>query len=350
MRIFSKKIVAIFLVAFSAICVFAKTKKDKNEFSSANAASKTKWQNPPEWISDSGRLRIFPNEKFISALGVGFSIDNAKTKAAREISYFIKTQVSASTQSVYSGSEKNGVLSKEKSLNEIINLSSDETIYALDFTEPWHDKENSQYFCVAFIDKAEAWKQIEPKLLAIATNVESELESAKKDKDGFWRTLVFGKIISEKEKFHSLCNFANLVNSSGTKKYAFVENMFLEAASAIQNERSRQTIWLSVENDKDGIIYRALSATFEKYGFTVSQSRGKFIATVKIVLEIREEGIAFVTRPGITLEVKNVSGSQLASFSHTAKKVVDFEKSALEEKAYRMLGADASDIILMKNK
>ena len=350
MRNSSKKIIAILLVAFFATCIFAKTKKGKNEFSSANTASKSERQNPPEWINDSGRLRIFPNEKFISALGIGFSIDNAKAKAAREISSFIKTQVSSSTQAQYFESEKNGVSSEEKILNETISLSSGETVYTLAFTEPWRDEETSQYFCIAFIDKAEAWKQIEPKLSAMAADIENKLKSAKEDKSGFWRTLIFGKMISEKEKFRSLYDFANLVNPIGVKKYDFVESKFLEAESAIQNERSRQTIWLSVENDKNGIIYRALSAVFEKHGFTVSQSRGKFIAAAKIALEIREEGIAFVARPGIMLEVKNAFGAQVASFSHSAKKIVSFEKLKLEEKAYMTLGADASDIILMKNK
>lgn len=343
-----KKINLFFVAAIAAVLASCASTKGKNEFSSANGAAKSERQTPPEWISDSGRLRVFPNEKFISALGIGFSIDSAKAKAAREISSFIKTQVSSSTQAQYSEIEKNGAFSEEKVLNETINLSSGETIYTLAFTEPWRDEESSQYFCVAFIDKAEAWKQIEPKLSAMVADVENKLESAKNDKSGFWRTLIFGKIISEKEKFRSLYDFANLVNSFGAKKYAFVESKFLEAESAIQNERARQTIWLSVENDKNGIIYRALSATFEKHGFTVSQSRGKFIAVAKIILEIREEGIAFVARPGITLEVKNAFGSQVASFSHSAKKIVGFEKQTLEEKAYITLGADASDIILMK--
>lgn len=345
-----KKINLLFVAVIVAVLESCASTKGKNEFSSANTASKSERQTPPEWISDSGRLRIFPNEKFISALGIGFSIDNAKAKAAREISSFIKTQVSSSTQAQYSESEKNGVFFEEKILNEKINLSSGETIYTLAFTEPWRDEETSQYFCVAFIDKAEAWKQIEPKLSAMAADIENKLESAEKDKSGFWRTLIFGKMISEKEKFRSLYDFANLVNSFDVKKYDFVESKFLEAESAIQNERSRQTIWLSVENDKNGIVYRALSTAFEKHGFIVSQSRGKFIVTAKIVLEIREEGIAFVARPGITLEVKNAFGAQVASFSHSAKKIVGFEKPKLEEKAYMTLGADASDIILMKNK
>lgn len=346
MKFFSKKIIAILLVAFFATCIFAKSKKKKNESAPPGIAAKVERQSPPEWTSDAGRVRLFPNEKFISALGIGFSAESAKSNGAAGISSFIKTQVSSSTQLHYSENEKNGSFSEEKNLNTATNLSSDETLYALDFTEAWRDEENSQYFCVAFIDRSEAWKQIEPKLQTIAADVENKFESAENDKSGFWRTLIFGKIISQKEKFFELYHFANLVNSLGAKKYDFVKIKFLEAESAIQNERTRQTILLSVEGDKNGTIYRALSAAFEKAGFTVSQSRGKFVAAAKIALEIREEGTAFVARPGITLEVKNALGSQAASFSHTAKKVVGFEKSALEEKAYRTLGTASSDMIL----
>lgn len=346
MEIFQRKTAAILLVAFSATCIFAKSKKKKNESSPPNVAPKIERQKPPEWMGDAGRLSLFPNEEFISALGIGFSVDNAKANAARGISSFIKTQVSSYTQAHYSESEKNGAVSEEKTLNETTTLSSNETLYTLDFTEAWRDEKTSQYFCVAFIDKTESWKQIEPKLSSIAADIANKFESANNDKSGFWRTLIFGKIISEKEKFRSLCNFANLVNPQGTKKYNFVKSKFLEAESAIQNERARQTIWLSVENDKNGAIYRELAAAFEKAGFTVSQSRGKFVAIAKVALEIREEGTAFVSRPGITLEVKNAFGAQVASFSHTAKKTVGFEKFALEEKAYRALGAEVDNMIL----
>ena len=348
MEIVSKKIFAILLVALFATCIFAKSKKKKNESSPSNAASKVERQKPPEWMGDAGRLSLFPNEEFISALGIGFSVDSAKANAARGISSFIKAQVSSYTQAQYSESERNGIVSEEKKLSETTALSSDETLYTLDFTEAWRDEETSQYFCVAFIDKAEAWRQVEPILSSIAADVANKFESASNDKSGFWRTLTLGRIISEKEKFHSLCDFANLVNPQGTKKYNFVENKFLEAESAIQNERARQTIWLSVENDKNGAIYRALAAVFEKAGFTVSQSRGKFVATAKVTLEIREEKVAFVTRPGITLEVKSALGSQVASLSHTAKKTVGFEKSALEDKAYRTLEVEVDNMILRK--
>lgn len=319
----------------------------KNE-SAPLVAQKVERQKPPEWTSDAGRLLLFPNEEFISALGIGFSVDSAKSNAAGGISSFIKTQVSSSTQLRYSESEKNDAFSEEKNLNAMTNLSSEETLYALNFTEAWRDEKTSQYLCVAFIDRSEAWKQIDVKLSAIAADVESKLNSANNDKSGFWRTLIFGKIISEKEKFFELYHFANLVNSLGAKKYDSVKIKFLEAESAIQNERARQTIWLSVDGDKNGAIYRALSAAFEKAGFTVSQSRGKFVATAKIDLEIREEGTAFIARPGITLEVKSALGSQVASFSRTTKKVVGFEKSALEEKAYRTLGTEAADMIFYR--
>lgn len=344
MQIVSKKSAAVFFVVLSVACIFAKSKKGKNEFSSTNVAPKSEAKKPPEWMSDAGRLRLFPNDEFISALGIGFSIDSAKANAARGISSFIKTHVSSSTHMLYSESEKNGTFSEEIFLNEETKLSSNETVYTLDFTEPWYDEETSHYFCVAFIDKAESWKQIEPKLLAIAADVKNKSESAEKDKSGFGRTLILSKIISEKEQFRSLHDFAHLVNASGAKQYAFVEGTLLEAEFAIQNERARQTIWLSVENDKNGVVYRALSAAFEKYGFTVSQSRGKFVAVAKVAMEIREEGIAFVARPGITLEIKSALGAQVASFSHSTKKVVGFEKSALEEKAYMTLGADAVNL------
>ena len=45
----------------------------------------------PKWISDQGRLELFPDSNFISQLAYGNSAEQAKSKAASNISEYIKS-------------------------------------------------------------------------------------------------------------------------------------------------------------------------------------------------------------------------------------------------------------------
>lgn len=299
-------------------------------------------------MNDEERLQLFPNENFISALGTGFSVDEAKADAAAGISAFIKTEVKSFIQAYIEQNEKDGVFFGEKSIERKIFLSSGETLYFLEFTEIYFNKESSRYFCIAFIDKLKSWQQLEPKIVNLALDVKKDVDFAENDKNGFWRTLVLGEINLKKDNFFALYNFANLVNPMEAKNYNYVNDLFREVNNIIQNERSKQNIKLSVNGDKNEMIYRALASTFEKKGFTVSRSRGKFIADAEVSVSVNEEGNAFVVRPGIVLEVKSALGFQVASFSCTAKKTVGFEKLSTEEKAYRTLATEVAEMIVAK--
>ncbi|WP_443740357.1 hypothetical protein [Treponema sp.] len=60
----------------------------------------------PLWVTDAGRRKVFPEAEYISALGTAFNEDQAKSKAALAVSEYINTQISSSTKTRYSESEK----------------------------------------------------------------------------------------------------------------------------------------------------------------------------------------------------------------------------------------------------
>ena len=75
----------------------------------------------PKWISDKGRLELFPDSDFISQLAYGISAEQAKSKAASNISEYIKSSVSSSVTSNYFYKESKTGFTEESSLTENIN-------------------------------------------------------------------------------------------------------------------------------------------------------------------------------------------------------------------------------------
>ena len=291
----------------------------------------------PSWVTDQGRRKFFPEAEYISALGTAFNQESAKNKAAAAISEYIKTEVSSSTQSRYSSSDKDGKVTEESSLEEEVALISNSDLYALEYTEVWKEEDSGRFYCVAFIEKSSAWKIVRQKLEKITLVVSNLLEGSEEDRSGFWKTLRYGEIVSYEKQFYSLYDFANLVNKTGLVNFEPCAQDIQTAKNILLQNKDTERVLLKVQNDKNGIIYRALASYFETNGFTVSSERGKYICNALVTVEVRDDKSSFVSYPGLTLTVTDAFGTQIASYNTTAKKTVGFNKDSTIEKSYRTL-------------
>lgn len=291
----------------------------------------------PSWVTDQGRRKAFPEAEYISALGTAFNQESAKNKAAAAISEYIKTEVSSSTQSRYSSSDKDGKVTEESSFEEEVALISNSDLYALEYTEVWKEEDSGRYYCVAYIEKSSAWKIVRQKLEKITLVVSNLLEGSEEDRSGFWKTLRYGEIVSYEKQFYSLYDFANLVNKTGLVKFDPCAQDIQTAKNILLQNKDTERVLLKVQNDKNGIIYRALASYFETNGFTVSSERGKYICNALVTVEVRDDKSSFVSYPGLTLTVTDAFGTQIASYNTTAKKTVGFNKDSTIEKSYRTL-------------
>ena len=302
----------------------------------------------PSWVTDQGRRKTFPEAEYISALGSAFNQESAKNKAAAAISEYIKTEVSASTLSRYTETEKAGIVTEEAFLEEEVSLISNSDLYALEYTEIWKEEESGRYYCVAFIEKASAWKIVRQKLEKIKQDVSNLLDGAAEDRSGFWKTLRYGQVANLEKEFYSLYDFANLVNKSGLSAFASCVQNIQTAKNTLLQNKDTELVLLKVQNDKNGIVYRALASYFETNGFTVSSEKGKYICNALVTVEVRDDKSSFVSYPGLTITVTDAFGTQIASYNTTAKKTVGFNKDSTTEKAYRTLESACEKIDWIK--
>ena len=291
----------------------------------------------PVWVTDQGRRKAFPETEYISGLGTAFNEQSAKNKAASTISEYIKTEVSSSTQSRYSATEKAGKVTEESFLEEEVSLISNSDLYALEYTEVWKEEDTGRFYCVAYIEKASAWKIVKQKLERISLDVVSLMEGAEEERFGFWKTLRYGEAAAKEKEFYSLYDFANLVNKTGLKNFSSCAQNIQTAKNILLQNKSTEKVLLKVQNDKNATVYRALASYFEANGFTVSDERGKYICDAVVTVEIRNDKSSYVSYPGLTLCVSDVFGTQFASYNTTANKTVAFNKDSTTEKAYRTL-------------
>jgi hypothetical protein len=163
------------------------------------------------------------------------------------------------------------------------------------------------------------------------------LEGAEENTSDFWKTIQYGKAVSFEKEFYSLYDFANIVNKNASSEFAdCIQNLQTAKKILIQN-KDTERILLKVENDRNGMIYRALAQYFESNGFTVSSEKGKYICNAIATVEVRNDKSSFVCYPGLTININNIFGTQIASHNISAKKTVGFNKDSTIEKSYRTL-------------
>ena len=152
-----KKLLIIFILVSSVFgFCFAKSKNQKKSLETEKSV--------PKWITDQGRLTLFPDSDFISQLAYGNTAQDSKENASANISEYIKSSVESSTSSNYFYKKSSGKVIENREVKEDIKISTNNNLFKIEYTNPYYYEDLGQYVCVAFINKNQAFDFVKPKL------------------------------------------------------------------------------------------------------------------------------------------------------------------------------------------
>ena len=298
----------------------------------------------PEWITDKGRLELFPASSYISQAGYGSTPQESKEKAAASISEYIKTSILSTVYSQYFYKESaNGVI-ENKELREDIKVSTDNTLYKLEYTNPYYYTELGQYVCVAFINKEQAFNYVKPKL-EIARKQFPSAYYAALEKESVLDSIIgiknAQKILPE---FYEVFDFARVILPEQAKVYETVDSLAKESI-AKKDEISRSVL-IKTEGmgdidllEKSGVVSE-LSNQFKNIGFIISNSlKSNCIALVEVKSKITETKTTFETYPEIYIRVIE-KGAEKISYAKKLSKVAGFDKDTVIRRTNIVLTED----------
>ena len=184
---------------------------------------------PPKWVTDRGRLELFPDSSFVSQIGYGSSAQESKEKASAAISEYIKSSVTSSTTSKYFYKESAVGFMESREQQAGIRVSTANDLYKLEYTNPHYYADLGQYVCVAFINREQAFNFVKPKL----ENARNQFPQA------YYRALektsVLDKIIGIKNAqeilpdFYEVYDFARAILPDKAKVYEEVDLLARES-------------------------------------------------------------------------------------------------------------------------
>jgi len=323
-----KRFPILFILVFALFCFgCVSTSQNEEKVVSSNLISS------PKWITDQGRLELFPDSLYISQLAYGNSAQESKEKASANISEYINVSVVSSTSSRYFYNENYEGVTQEKSLQEDISVYTNSSLYKIEYTNPYYYEDLGQYVCVAFINKEQAFNFVKPKL-EIAKNQFPEAYYNALQSESLLDKIIGIKNAQEiLTDFYEVYDFARAIMPTKSKVYEEVDSLASESVINYKNLTSSVLIKIDGVGDMDllessGVIAE-LSNQFSKLGFVVGNSlKSNCIALVEVKSVITETKETFQTYPEISVKIIE-KGTEKISYNKKLSKVAGFDKDTV---------------------
>ena len=287
----------------------------------------------PKWISDQGRLELFPAQQFVSQIAYGNTPQESKDKAAANISEYIKSSIISSTTSSYFYSENNDSYLQTKEIKADVQILTSNDLYKIEYTNPYYYSDLGQYVCVAFINREQAFNFVKPKL-EIAKNQFPLVYY-----DALRKDSLLDKIIGIKNAqkilpdFYEVYDFARAILPEKAKIFEQVDALANE--SFIKERELSNSVLIKIEAvgnadliEKSGVVAE-LTSQFKKLGFIVGNSlKYNCIALVEAKSTITETKSTYETYPELYVKVLE-KGAEKISYSKKLSKVAGFDKDTV---------------------
>lgn len=327
MKRFSK-ICVFFLLSLLVVQVgFSKSKK-KSSKSEVTA---------PLWTTEEGRNKLFPKAEYLTASAFGSSAEDAKSKAAAEISASIKAQVASNVQSSYAASDSDGVSSYRKTLSQNVDVSSDNALYQLEYTVPFYSPDYGMYVCLAYINRAKAFAALNPKLDAASQHFVKAYALARDSADDFEKVLALEKAKGSLNEFYEIYDFLLALVPEQASEYSKVDKLAGDCQLQINQIKKRIQIFIDSEKCERSRVADKVSDIFTDRDFiVVKKGAYDYKVSVTVKTEITKNGDLYITYPFVDVEVFK-GASTYYSFSEKLEKCAGFdEKTALNRADFEL--------------
>lgn len=299
----------------------------------------------PDWVDDWRKL--YPDTTYVAQMGKATGkqgANEAKTVAANTIAQYIKTNVQSelnSTLKTHSGSNKKGRLetSTERDNSQSITLSVDTTLTSLEFTEPWYNKKEKTWYCVAYVEREKIWEQYRPYLQNARDKLFSFYDVADKNEEPLYKMLIYMQSTEFEEEFFSAYSYARILSSSLTDSNYSSDLATVSSVSAkTMEEKNKCTFAVNIKGDEKNIIYQCVKDELSGAGYTVRNAGEQALYNVNVNVHLDDTPVnsLHVLRPSVELLIEGKSAS-LFSYAKQAANVSGINEDIVKQKAARAL-------------
>ena len=295
-------------------------------------------QDAPEWYPDA--RKAFPADRFLTQAGAGDSADRARTDAAGALARYFKTSVDASLRTTMTAISTERGAGEETRVVDDVTLSSNVELFALELTEPYRDKKDRKWHCVAYIEREAAWRQYRPRVESLRDVAAGFRARAEREEEPFERVALYRKAWGASLDFLESLEFARIIYPRAEAEFAKDRERAAEIPSLIGAEAANLTVRVESKGDWGGTVEQGAKRGLERAGFRVVQGAGaNYTATLRVEPNATG-GDPLAVLPSATLSVTGRGGRGIASVQAALEeKTVAYTLETAQKKSYPRLSA-----------
>jgi hypothetical protein len=290
---------------------------------------------PPAWLSDV--YAVYPQERYVIGHGYGANRQSAENAALSAISQYFNQKISTETV-------ENTTVDTEGRSSSAINantfIQSQTDLFAVRYTQAYHNEGLQEWETVAYIDRGEAWNIYEPKLKQKTDAFIKIYTLAEKETDTFKKVVLYTKAVnySIENNFSAMLNFAQILAPSQSMFYSDTRDILSDIPSKITKASSLSSIFIECDNDSDNLVYAAISKSLNNIGFPLSKDKTKavYVCNADIEENLKELAAGTFYTPVITADITGKNGN-VFSYSATVNRTGAKDPVVAKKRMYQAI-------------
>lgn len=285
----------------------------------------------PSWLKNP--QKVFPHERYISALGEGFTKDAARKASLAELASYFEQRVESYVEASYSAANRNDAFSKEEKIERSVYARTMARLSLVRYTECHYNKKEGLYAVCAYIDRDEAWKMLSQKMDVMLESFEPSYISVQGEGERLRKIILINNLLSILSDFEDLYYTALVIYPDRCTPYTQTAIKLERLKSEVAALKLNVRISVTVTRDFNEGIKSKLEAILSQEGFTMAEAgESDYKLKAEVSFNERETKGVFFANPRISLKIDN--GNQtICSFARSIGEVSSYNPQTLERVA-----------------
>ncbi|MBR1638055.1 MAG: hypothetical protein IJ688_01555 [Treponema sp.] len=297
----------------------------------------------PIWFKDF--RSIYPDSEYIAQRGIGDSPENAKTDAAGALGRYFQTNVDSSIKTTMISETTDSNVNITSSVIDEVKIDSKVEFIGLEYTEPYYSKKEKKWYCVAFINRHNAWEQFKPQIEECKHTFESQLQVVEKEAELLTKLSIYKEVWNKGRDLNEKLEYGRILLPSEENKYESYREMVAEIPVRFRDIKKQCSVYLEINDDYGRMIISAISTAFVNNGFQVAKQKNDSKYIVEITIDDNSSGdnpVSILPEVNISVLSNNEKNNiSIYSYDKTAKeKTVSYTLENAKKKAYSKFSSE----------
>ena len=306
----------------------------------AGCAGAPRGEAMPEWVTN--HRTVYPDTEYLAQRGSGKSAEAAQTDAMSQIARYFQTNVSANLSTTMQSITSGASVDERTTVVDDVRVSSEVSLFALEHTEPYYLKKEKKWYCVAYMNRATAWKQYKPQIDGALKTFLGQYENAAAEGDPFTRISRCKTAWDAGGTLLEKLEYGRIISPKDEAAYSAERDKVAQIPVIAETAKKECTVFIDAPGDYNRTIEQAVSTALSKCGLTVAKTAAGANYTASVLIDDGESGSEPLSiMPAVSIKITGRGGNSVYSYETAAKeKAVAYTLENAKKKAYPALAKE----------